>query len=58
VPYSQKTEPKKKNLNPKVSIDKKGLTVKSADDNFKMNIGGRLHATLADHSDEALGLRR
>jgi len=54
VPYSQKTEPKKKKSESKVTIDKKGLTVKSADDNFKMNIGGRLHTTLTHHSDEAL----
>lgn len=38
-----------------VKIDNKGLQVKSADDAFTMQIGGRLHATLADHSYGDLG---
>jgi len=49
-----KNRTKEKKSESKVTIDKKGLTVKSADDNFKMNIGGRLHTTLTHHSDEAL----
>jgi len=50
-----KNRTKEKKSEPKVSVDKKGITVKSADDNFKMQIGGRLHATFADHSHGNLG---
>src|SRR6056300_985009 len=49
-----KNRTKEKKSQAKVSVDKKGITVKSADDNFKMQIGGRMHATLTHHSDEGL----
>lgn len=50
-----KNRTKEKKSESKVTVDKKGITVKSADDNFKMQIGGRLHATYADHSHGSLG---
>ena len=49
-----KNNTKEKKSQAKVTVDKKGITVKSADDNFKMQIGGRMHATLTHHSDEGL----
>src|SRR6056300_139110 len=50
-----KNRTKEKKSESKVTVDKKGITVKSADDNFKMQIGGRMHATFADHSHGNLG---
>jgi phosphate-selective porin OprO/OprP len=50
-----KNNTKEKKSQARVSVDKKGITVKSADDNFKMQIGGRLHATFANHDHGSLG---
>src|SRR5210317_228650 len=50
-----KNRTKEKKSESKVSVDKKGITVKSADDAFSMQIGGRLHATFAEHSHGDLG---
>jgi phosphate-selective porin OprO/OprP len=48
-----KNSAKEKKHQAQVTIDKKGLTVKSADDQFTMQIGGRLHATYAGHSNDS-----
>jgi phosphate-selective porin OprO/OprP len=49
-----KNRTKEKKSEARVTVDKKGLTVKSSDDSYKIQIGGRLHATYAVHSDESL----
>ena len=49
-----KNRTKEKKSEAKVKVDKKGITVKSADDNFKMQIGGRMHATLTQHEHDSL----
>ena len=49
-----KNRSKEKKSEAKVSINKKGITVKSSDDSYKMQIGGRLHATYGGHSNESL----
>ncbi|MDD1616012.1 MAG: phosphate-selective porin OprO and OprP [Methylococcaceae bacterium NSP1-2] len=36
----------------KVSMDNNGLQVRSADDNFKFRLGGRIHADASYHSGE------
>lgn len=49
-----KNRSKEKKSEARVTVDKKGITVKSPDDNFKMQIGGRLHATLTHHDNDSL----
>ena len=44
-----KNKTKETKAQAKVKLDKKGLTVASGDDNFKINFGGRLHATYTNH---------
>ena len=50
-----KNRTKEKKSEAKVKMSKKGIEISSADDAFTMQIGGRLHATLADHSHGDLG---
>ena len=50
-----KNRTKEKKSEAKVKMSKKGIEISSADDAFSMQIGGRLHATLADHSHGDLG---
>jgi phosphate-selective porin OprO and OprP len=49
-----KNRTKEKKSEAKVTVDKKGITVKSSDDNFKMQIGGRMHATFTQHEHDSL----
>lgn len=42
----------KKSNNVKVSVGKKGLQVKSADDNFKFKLGGRIHTDYTASSND------
>ena len=42
-----KNRTKEKKSEAKVKMSKKGIQISSADDAFTMQIGGRLHATLA-----------
>ena len=49
-----KNRTKEKSSEAKVKMSKKGIQISSADDAFSMQIGGRLHATLADHSHGSL----
>jgi phosphate-selective porin OprO/OprP len=50
-----KNRTKEKSSEAKVKMSKKGIQISSADDAFTMQIGGRLHATLAEHSYGSLG---
>ena len=50
-----KNRTKEKKSEAKVKMSKKGIEISSADDAFTMQIGGRLHATLAEHSHGDLG---
>ena len=50
-----KNRTKEKKSEAKVKMDKKGIQISSSDDAFSMQIGGRLHATFADHSHGNLG---
>jgi phosphate-selective porin OprO/OprP len=50
-----KNRTKEKSSEAKVKMSKKGIQISSADDAFSMQIGGRLHATLAEHSYGSLG---
>ena len=50
-----KNRTKEKKSEAKVKMDKKGIQISSPDDAFSMQIGGRLHATFADHSHGNLG---
>ena len=50
-----KNRTKEKKSEAKVKMSKKGIQISSADDAFTMQIGGRLHATLAEHSYGSLG---
>lgn len=49
-----KNKTKETKAQAKVKLDKKGLTVQSGDDNFKINFGGRLHATYTNSSVDDL----
>ena len=50
-----KNRTKEKKSEAKVKMDKKGIQISSSDDAFSMQIGGRLHATLTEHSHGDLG---
>jgi phosphate-selective porin OprO/OprP len=50
-----KNRTKEKSSEAKVKMSKKGIQISSADDAFSMQIGGRLHATLTEHSHGSLG---
>jgi phosphate-selective porin OprO and OprP len=49
---------KKSKSNPTLEVGKKGLVIKSADGEFSMKLGGRLHADYSNHAgDESLAGR-